>query len=158
MRRNLLSTAPVWMLLLAGCSTVYTPGAQALPAASRAQLDANNQVDGRNYGGYEVTAIQIDGKSYPLGHEKTTFFLTPGKHRVAFTYSKRPPMTPLGRLGYFETAAGGKYRLASSYSSAGLIHNIETPDHRNVLQWDVAGIQPGAIPPPGPNQRSPLHD
>ena len=136
MRRAVLTVFLACAATLAGCSTmVKTPGTEGLWSASLAELTATSEVGGRNYDEYAVIGIGIDGRSYPLKEEKTTFLLTAGRHEVVFSYSRTPRGPSEKNPRYFFVAEpGGRYALASTYSSAGLFHRIQTPDHQDVLK------------------------
>jgi hypothetical protein len=108
-----------------------------------AKLTASNVVGGRNYNGYAVATITIDGVSYRLKEKPTTFVLTAGTHEVGFTYStdggdfkyfgELP--RPLPPTTYcFQALPGGRYELVSGCESAGLMHGIYTPEHEDVLK------------------------
>jgi hypothetical protein len=150
MKKVLLAAILASSIALSGCSTVYTPGTRDLPlggvymlADNVAKLTASSVVGFRNYNGYTVASIKIDGVSYPLSERTTTFVLTAGRHEVEFSYSVLPTRNPFlhdmarplpPRTYCFQTLPGGLYELVSHYSSAGLIHRILTPEHENVLK------------------------
>ena len=129
MKKVLLAAILVSLIALAGCSTVYTPGARDLYTGNVAKLTASSVVAGN---GNAVTSIKIDGVSYPLNERATTFVLTVGRHEVDFSHLKLPRWRP--GTYYFEALPGGRYELVSFIFNSGVNYKIQTPEHKNVLK------------------------
>jgi len=144
MKKVLMAAILASSIVLPGCSpTIYTPGTRSSDTGSVAKLTASNVVGGRNYNGYAVATITIDGVSYRLKEKPTTFVLTAGTHEVGFTYSTdggafknfREQPRPLPPRTYsFQALPGKQYELTSFYSSSGLTDQIRTQGNEHVLK------------------------